>query len=566
MIRNPNYAEDNFLVPTFEVSWPFYTVESDYLSAWACLIFAIVLAVLAYQKIKLSSVYQKSILGLCAIGSVLVYTNFLTFHGPISKEEDRLIQSWDMFHYVIGARYQPELGYDHFYDACLLALREIESDKTESEFWQPLKYRDMRNYEILPGAAALMQTEEIKAPFTEERWQQFIEDIEYFYRDLTPDYFYNVLGDHGYNPPPTYTLVARLLLGKGDITQTKLLLLASIDWLLLIAIFGLISWGFGLNSALITTLLFGIAYMSNFSWVGNAFLRFGWLAGIVAGIVFQKKGFSVFAGLALGFAAGLRVFPGFVLFALAFPFIWSWLRELKQSKLKGSESSWVESLLIWRQSKRCVQLMKIVTAAALFLVVWGLFAELTSQRSGIWIEWKETISLHEGRLSANHVGIRSGVTIHPEYTSGKILSEDPIGYWNEMKAETLQKRSWIYLPIILIYLGLLLACARKTSPHIYMLISLTILFFFLDLSGYYYSFLALFPLLFSEKSIKGISIQYASASLLSVVILGQYLTQQKYLHLDWVYAVSSLVLIFIFLAIPVTHLFIERKEQTASTQ
>jgi len=51
MIRNPNYSEENFLVPNFEVSWPFYTVESDYLSAWVCLLFAIIFGILAFKRL-----------------------------------------------------------------------------------------------------------------------------------------------------------------------------------------------------------------------------------------------------------------------------------------------------------------------------------------------------------------------------------------------------------------------------------------------------------------------------------------------------------------------------------
>ena len=559
MIRNPNYAEENFLAPTFELSWPFYTVESDYLTAWACLLFAIIFVVFAYKKIQLSPKLKKGILIFCALGSLLVYSNFLTFHGPISKDRVRLVQSWDMFHYVVGARYQAELGYNHFYDACVLALREIEADQSDADFWPRFKYRDMRTYEILPGAAAMLQEAEIKAPFTEERWQQFVEDIAYFYYDLTPEYFYNVLADHGYNPPPTYTLVAKLFVGSGDLSEAKLLFLASIDWLLLVLVFGLIAWGFGGEASLVAITLFGIAYMSNFSWVGNAFLRFGWLAGIAAGVVFQRKGFVIASGLCLGFAAGLRVFPGILLFSLAFPFVWNWWKEIKASE--NQTRSLKEDLFSWRRSSTCVQLMKTVVSAAALLIVWGIAAELFIDRSGVWSEWKDTISLHEGRLSANHVGLKSGVTIHPEYTSGKIVSEDPIEWWNEKKSETLSNRSWIYIPIILLYLGLWLACAKQMPIDRYLIIGLSSFFFFLDLSGYYYSFMALLPLAFAGRSMKNGSVFYLAAALIALLVLGHYWAQQLYRYLDWVYAVSSFILIPVFLVLPIACLALEKTRE-----
>jgi hypothetical protein len=226
--------------------------------------------------------------------------------------------------------------------------------------------------------------------------------------------------------------------------------------------------------------------------------------------------------------------------------------------VEKDKRSLMDDLLAWRRSTRCVQLMKTVVSAAVFLVVWGIAAELTSDRTGVWPEWKDTISLHEGRLSANHVGLRSGITLHPELTSGKIVAADPIEWWNEKKAETLAKRAWIYIPIILVYLGLLLACSRRVSLYHYLLIGLSSFFFFLDLSGYYYSFLALLPLLFTGRTFRNISVEYLAAALLALLVLSHYWTQQIYQYLDWVYAVSSFVLIPLFLALPVCYLFIER--------
>ncbi len=556
MIRNPNYSSENFLSPIFDVSWPFYTVESDYLSAWACLFFAVILIVMAKYASRASKRLRVSTLFVCALVSLLVYSNFLTFHGPINKDEVRHLQSWDMFHYVIGTRYHAELGYDHFYDACLLALREVESDVSDRDFWSRISYRDMRNYEIMPATVALLQSEEIKAAFTEERWTRFVADIAVFYNDLGTEYFLRTLQDHGFNPPPTYTLVAKSFLGTGALTEPKLAFLASIDWVLLAAAFGLIAWGFGIEAALVSTILFGIAYMSNFSWVGNAFLRFGWFFGVVGGIVLQKKRYPIAAGLCLGFATGLRVFPGILLFSLAFPFLWSWWAEIRSNRGSENPKPAIPDWLIWKRSDRCMQLLKTTITAAVLLTTWAVLATLLSDRSS-WSEWSETIALHNNRLSANHVGWRAAVTIDSDLTSGKIFQEDPITWWNEQKRETLAKRTWVYIPVALTFLGLLLASARRSSLAHYLVVGLTGLFFFIDLSGYYYSFLALLPLLFFGRKWAGLDLGYTSASCLALVIMGQYWTQQIYLHLDWVYTISSLVLALVLILIPAIHLSVK---------
>ncbi|MCB1120715.1 MAG: hypothetical protein KJT03_04145 [Verrucomicrobiae bacterium] len=550
MIRNPNYSPENFLVPEFKVSWPFYTVESDYLTAWICLIVAGVFVLLAYKKISIPGTWRKAILTGCAALSLFSYSNFFTFHGPMGDGKVRIYQTWDMFHYVIGARYQQELGYDHFYDACLLALNEIDEELEDAEFWRRFTYRDMRTYEILPASAAWLQREEIKDKFTTMRWDQFVEDIRFFYTDLSPEYFYNLLGDHGYNPPPTYSAVAKALTGTGDITYAKLRLLASIDWILLLLCFALIVWGFGLEAALICTTLFGVAYMSNFSWVGNAFLRFGWLVGVVGGMVFLKKEHPVLAGISLGLATGLRVFPGLLLFSLAFPFVWNWWKKVRSENREKASASAFGGFLSWRKSKTCVLLMKTVATAGVLLACWGTWTGFASSRPNLWSEWSNTISLHNGRLSANHVGLKVAVSTHPDLTSGKIMAADPIEYWNEKKTELLWKRAWIYFPLILIFLGLLLCNAGKLPPYQFLLLSLTGLFFFIDLSGYYYSFLALLPLTFFGFRRNGFRLDFIAAALLALVILGQYWTQQFYLHLDWIFAISSIVLLFIFLGLP----------------
>lgn len=558
MIRNDNYSRDNFLLPEFDVSWPFYTVESDYLTGWACLAFALIFAILAWMYPRITSYWRKAILLVAAVGSLLVYSNFLTFHGPINKDEVRLLQTWDMFHYVLGARYQAELGYDHFYDASLLALREIETGGSDQEFWTKLSYRDMRTYELLPGTVALLQKEEIKKPFSEKRWQQFVKDIDVFYRDLGPDYFKKAMGDHGYNPPPTYTLLAQFLLGEGDLTETKLMLLASIDSVLLVFAFGLLVWGFGLEAALVSTIIFGISFMSNFSWVGNAFLRFGWLTAIVGAIVFQKKNRPVASGIFLGISAGLRIFPGVLIFVLAFPFLWSWWKEIQKVRNQDKASGRFEDFLLWKKSDRCVRLLKTTTSAAGILVFWVFITTLASDRASMWSEWSDAISLHSGRLSANHAGLQTAVTIDPDLTGGKIVAPNVDEWWNEKKKETLSKRSWIYAPILITYLGLLLACARKSSPEHFLLIGLTSLFFLIDLSGYYYSFMALLPLLFFERNFKNMAVGFVFASVIALVIMSQYWTQQVYRYLDWVYAISSLVLLFLFLGYPVIHLLLDR--------
>src|SRR4029079_10593841 len=58
--------------------------------------------------------------GLAAI-AMIAYTNFFTFHYTARS----FTHGQDMFHYQLGSKYFPELGYEHLYEASVVA--QVES-------------------------------------------------------------------------------------------------------------------------------------------------------------------------------------------------------------------------------------------------------------------------------------------------------------------------------------------------------------------------------------------------------------------------------------------------------
>ena len=71
-----------------------------------------------------------------------------------------------------------------------------------------------------------------------------------------------------------------------------------------------IGWAFGVRPLAVALLVFATFFPSRFFWTGGAFLRWDWLFYTVAAVACLKKGRPWLGGMALGYAAMLRVFPG----------------------------------------------------------------------------------------------------------------------------------------------------------------------------------------------------------------------------------------------------------------
>ena len=134
-----------------------------------------------------------------AVVAVAAYTNFGHFHGA------GMVHHWEQFHYFIGSKYFPEVGYDGIYTASLAAERELElGHRIQSHI------RDLRTNEVVPVGALINHMAEVRDRFSDERWALFKEDIRYFIERNQYGYFSRIRRDHGYNPTPTWTFSARL--------------------------------------------------------------------------------------------------------------------------------------------------------------------------------------------------------------------------------------------------------------------------------------------------------------------------------------------------------------------
>ena len=138
--------------------------------------------------------------GLIAICAVGAYLNFGAYRYP------EFVHDHDVFHYFIGAKYFPELGYRDLYACAAVA-------EAESGFPQRVRLRaqrDLTTNRIEPGAHALAQGAACPDRFGAPRWAAFRHDVAYFANARTVPEWHRVLKDHGFNATPTWIAVAHL--------------------------------------------------------------------------------------------------------------------------------------------------------------------------------------------------------------------------------------------------------------------------------------------------------------------------------------------------------------------
>ena len=66
---------------------------------------------------------RRALIAILVVAAALSYPNFGYLHNH--GDRYRHLHLWDTFHYFMGAKYLPELGYVHLYDATLAAGREL---------------------------------------------------------------------------------------------------------------------------------------------------------------------------------------------------------------------------------------------------------------------------------------------------------------------------------------------------------------------------------------------------------------------------------------------------------
>ncbi len=220
---------------------------------------------------------------------------------------------YDTTYYYLNSKYFEELGYQDLYLALLVA-----DEENKNRLSHVTKLRDLETYQLTRRTTAVrVHRARIEACFTPERWNEFLHDSDWFVRRLKRAEATYLFRDHGYNPPPPWTLVGGFLSSHVSVEHLKWITM--IDFGLVLSMFAGVFWAVGWEACLLAFLWFVSTASGVWPIVGQALLRFDWLAATVGAACLLKKGRSGWAGGLLAYAALTRVFPG--IFFLPYLFI-----------------------------------------------------------------------------------------------------------------------------------------------------------------------------------------------------------------------------------------------------
>ena len=407
--------------------------------------------------------YVAALFGLAA-ASVAVYLNFFSFHGARTW-----VHLHDVAHYYLGAKYFDELGYEHVYTAMLRA----EGELTPGRF-STLEARDLSTNELVPIRGLLLRSDEVKAGFTPERWEDWKRDVEMFRRQLGPQ-FKALYIDHGFNPTPLWPVMggalARLVPAGS---RSGVLVLCLLDPLLLLAAFAAVVWAFGWPAALLGLIHFCLIYGASFGWTGGAFLRYVWFAAALAAACCLHRGRFLAAGALLAVAAALRVFPG--LFALPLAF-------------QALHRLWSER----RLPREHLRFFLAFGATSLALI---LLTGLQPRGFASWGEFRHNMSKHMDTVSPNIVGLTQ-VLAYREMPE-KITLE-------EVREQRQRHVDANHLQLATLFVAALLAAALlapRVRPDQSMLLAVPLLLTGLNLASYYYVLLVLVVVVWWDRPLR----------------------------------------------------------------
>jgi hypothetical protein len=402
-------------------------------------------------------------LALAATLSVAAWFNFGWLHGK------SFLHHWEQFHYHLGSKYFPELGYDGLYVASLGAQADVLPSGRVQTF-----ARDLRTYQMEHVHDLVPHMQEVYGRFTPERWHAFVADNQLFIEANSLDYLGAIRMDHGFNGSPAWTFVARLFDAWLPTSNATLTALASLDLLLLAAMFAVVFATYGARIGCLSLVVFGLGYASRFSWIGGAYLRLDWLAASVIAVCLLERGRPFSSGALFGYATAVRVFP--VLFLLG-PAVLA-----ARSISRGQRPRWA---------------LRLGAGFSLAIALGAAAGSLSGRGPQAWLEFGGKMQLHAGKWLTNNVGLSNLVLYDRAILERRDVDWSLPEPWLDVQtriAERRQEHRFLIAGAQLALLLLLVAAVWRASLAEAALAGMIAIFALGNLTCYYWILLLAVPL------------------------------------------------------------------------
>lgn len=414
-------------------------------------------------KPEMDQKLRDGILLVVGVVSVAGYFNLFNYHSG------KFVHTWEFYHYYVGAKYSPELGFTRLYDCTVAADVEAGLGRRAAK----RTIRNLRTNKLESAATPAANPQECKKHFKKaERWEQFKADIAYFRRKMSSGRWSDLQKDHGYNATPVWGFLGRLLASTGPASDSQIFFLAMLDPLFFAAMWAAVWWAFGWRMMVFGIIFWGTNYPARFFWNGGAYLRMDWLALSIISICFLRKEKHFWGGAAITYATLLRIFPGFIVVGLM---------------LKGVAEMWRrKGFYLSSGHKRFA-----VGCIAAIAVLVGISGWTTGSYSS-WGEFYENSRKHLSTPLTNNMGLKT-VVAYQHKTRARMLKDDklrePFKPWKEARVRVFKERQPFFYALLLVFLFFMFRAVRGQEDWVAAVIGITLIPVATELTCYYYSIL-----------------------------------------------------------------------------
>lgn len=378
---------------------------------------------------------------LAVLATVVIYAS----HGGVSD------QAWNIFHYYINSKYYGELGHDGLY-ACAVQVMG-EGQRPGLQQFGPYA-RDLNSYEYVPVADLANCPREA---FTNARWQQFGDDLEWILRRSRPGTSNNILLDKGYNMLPTWTAVVAPLANAAPLGSLQFLALLYADVLAISSGLLMMYRARGLEATAVAT-IFTTTYFGTYQGISGNWMQYMWLGAALAGLSAWHMDRRAIAGALLATAAALRIFPVFL-------FLWPVLHPKKTGKR------------FWAGASGAV-------------VLWAMVGSVTSQGPEAWIEFAGKMATHSAHLVIEplNIGLRNLVVMLSNPGTAKTHLEFFQTAAGDIVQLDYETTPLVWLLVAFVVLLVVVATWKRCRPSF--AAGIAVMFAAVVLSRYYYQILS----------------------------------------------------------------------------
>lgn len=455
--------------------------------------------------------------------TILAFFAYFDFFNPNVRYSE-YYHRHELFHYYLGAKYFDEIGYTRLYECASIA--EVELGRGNQVLNREI--RDLRVNLIKPVRETFVakNPNECKKHFTPERWEAWKKDVNWFYRSSAGTYWENMQKDHGYNPPPVWTMAGKFFASFGNADDTFFKFLASIDVALHVGMILLFYWAFGWRVMAVAAVFWGCNAPANFYWTGGAFLRQDWIFFLVAAVCCARKRKFGLAGAALTWSTLLRVFP---LFFFAGWGIMILLQLIKRRTLR-------------REHRQLI--LGCVMAAGVLIPASVVVAGPNSYK-----EFVEHISVHKNTPLTNTMGLET-MLVHDwegrmRFTRDDTL-DDPFEGWKQGRLERGAKTLPIRLGIV-VFLLLWMAWALRRTKLLWIAppLCLALACSMVNVTCYYYSMFMIAAALVKVRPDLGAPLLAVSGAS-QILLTRYYWVDDKYTAQSYLFYLCALLLLFAY--------------------